>query len=123
MNKRLLTFAITIGISVAASAQQTQTLRDRDPDLSAAKKVAADLQQANFHNGPWYLLSRFRIADAGYSEGAYVPTGDSEGGLSLKVEAPQRLYFVPPAPAGCTQAYRPDLRPGHLRQEGDAQHR
>ena len=95
MNKRLIAIAITIGLPAAALAQQTQTLRDRDPDLSAAKKVAADLQQANFHNGPFYLISRFRIADAGYAEGAYVPTGDSEGGLSLKVEAPQRLYFVP----------------------------
>jgi hypothetical protein len=79
----------------AAFSQQNQTLRDRDPYLDAAKKVSADLQQANFHNGPWYLLSRFRIADAGFTEGAYVPTGESDGGLSLKVEAPQRLYFVP----------------------------
>jgi hypothetical protein len=97
VNRRLLSiiFAITIGLPVAAFAQQNQTLRDRDPDLEASKKIAADLQQANFHNGPWYLLSRFRIADAGFTEGGYVPTGDSEGGLSLKIEAPQRLYFVP----------------------------
>lgn len=95
MNKRLLQIAISVGLSVAAFAQQNQTLRDRDPDLDAARKVAGDLQQANFHNGPFYLLSRFRIADAGFSEGAYVPTGDSEGGISLKIEAPQRLYFVP----------------------------
>lgn len=84
-----------MGFPIAASAQQMQTLRDRDPDLAAAKKVAADLQQANFHSGPWYLLSRIRISDAGYAEGAYVPTGDAEGGFSLSVEAPQRLYFVP----------------------------
>ena len=96
MIKRLLSgIAITSLLSAAAFAQQNQTLRDRDPDLEAAKRVAADLQQANFHNGPWYLLSRFRIADAGYSEGSYVPTGESDGGLSLKIEAPQRLYFVP----------------------------
>ncbi len=94
MNKRLLAIAIAI-LPVAAFAQQNQTLRDRDPDLAAAKKVATDLQQANFHNGPWYLWSRFRIADAGFSQGAFVPTGDAEGGLSLKIEAPQRLYFVP----------------------------
>lgn len=96
MNKRLLAIiAITIGLPVAAFSQQNQTLRDRDPDLEGSKKIAADLQQANFHNGPWYLLSRIRIADAGFSQGGYMPTGDSEGGLSLKVEAPHRLYFVP----------------------------
>jgi hypothetical protein len=80
---------------VVSHAQEDQKLRDRDPDLSAAKKVAADLQQANFHSGPWYLLSRFRISDAGYTESAYVPTGDQSGGISLSVEAPQRFYFVP----------------------------
>ena len=95
VNRRLLTFAVTLVVAITASAQQTQTLRDRDPDLAAAKKVASDLQQANFHRDTFYLLSRLRIADAGFTEGAYVPTGDSEGGISLKIEAPQRLYFVP----------------------------
>lgn len=96
MNKRLLAIiAIVIGLPVAAFSQQNQTMRDRDPDLEGSRKIAADLQQANFHNGPWYLLSRIRIADAGFTQGGYVPTGDSQSGLSLKVEAPQRLYFVP----------------------------
>lgn len=96
MIKRILSIiAVTSGFAVAAFAQQNQTLRDRDPDLDAAKKVASDLQSASFHNGAWYLWSRFRIADAGYSEGGFLPAGDSQGGLSLKVEAPQRLYFVP----------------------------
>lgn len=95
MHKRLLVFAITIGVPIAAYSQQNQTLRDRDPDLAASRKVAADLQQANFHNGPFYLLSRFRISDAGYSESGYLPTGDTAGGVSLTVEAPQRFYFVP----------------------------
>jgi hypothetical protein len=94
--KRILSvIIITTGVSASAFAQQNQTLRDRDPDLEASKKIAADLQQANFHSNLWYLLSRIRIGDAGFSQGGYVPTGDSEGGLSLKVEAPQRLYFVP----------------------------
>jgi len=83
------------GVCVSAQAQQSQTLRDRDPDLDAAKKVASDLQQATFHSGSWYWLSRIRISDAGFSEGAYVPAGDTSGGVSLKVEAPNRLYFVP----------------------------
>lgn len=97
MIKRILSvIAVTICLyAPTASAQQPQTLRDRDPDLEGSKKVAADLQQANFHSGMWYLLSRIRVADAGFSQGAYVPTGDSEGGVSFKVEAPNRLYFVP----------------------------
>lgn len=78
-----------------AFAQQNQTLRDRDPDLAAAKKLASDLQQANFHSGAFYLLSRIRISDAGYSEETYIPTGDSSGGPSLTIEAPNRFYFVP----------------------------
>lgn len=72
-----------------------QTLRDRDPDLEAAKRLTGELQQANVHSGPFYLWSRLRIADAGYSEQTYLPTGDTSGGLALTVEAPQRLYFVP----------------------------
>jgi hypothetical protein len=76
-----------------AHGQQQQTLRDRDPDLEAAKKLANDRQQANFHYGPFYLLSRLRLADAGYSQDSGVPAGD-QGGLSLSVEAPQRLFFV-----------------------------
>ncbi|MDQ3279828.1 MAG: outer membrane beta-barrel protein [Acidobacteriota bacterium] len=86
-------------MSLTAAAQQQppqgDTLRDRDPDISRAKELAGDLQKANFHSGRVYWLSRFRIADAGYTESAYVPTGDTEGGLSFRVEAPQRLYFVP----------------------------
>ncbi|HEY0160265.1 MAG TPA: hypothetical protein VGF28_23470 [Thermoanaerobaculia bacterium] len=78
-----------------AAAQSSRTLRDRDPDLTAAKRLAGELQEATFHSGPWYLLSRLRIADAGYTESAYLPANDSGGGVSLTIEAPQRLYFVP----------------------------
>lgn len=80
---------------VVATAQQPQTLRDRDPDLAAAKTLAGDLQRANFHIGPFYLMSRIRISDAGVSGTTGVPTGGDNAGLSLSVEAPQRLYFVP----------------------------
>lgn len=76
-------------------AQQPQNLRDRDPDLEATRKLYEDLQQANFHSGPFYLWSRLRLSDAGYTEAAYVPTGEQSGGLSLTVEAPQRFFFVP----------------------------
>ena len=70
-------------------------MRDRDPDLEASKKLWSDLQQAGFHRGPFYWMSRLRIADAGYTEAGYVPTGDQGGGISLSVEAPNRFYFVP----------------------------
>ena len=82
-------------IPILVSAQATQRMRDRDPDLEGSKKVAAELQQANFHSGSWYLLSRIRISDAGFSESATLPTGDQSGGLSLSLEAPNRLYYVP----------------------------
>lgn len=95
LKKRLVAAAFLAIVPLLASGQQDQKLRDRDPDLAAAKRLAADLQQANFHYGPFYLMSRFRISDAGYSESGFVPTGDQSGGISLTVEAPQRLYFVP----------------------------
>jgi hypothetical protein len=94
VSQRVLQIAIAILIPVCALAQQSQRLRDRDPELLGAKKVTGELQEANFHWGPFYLLSRFRIADAGYSQSSYVPTGD-QSGLSLSVDAPHRLYFVP----------------------------
>jgi hypothetical protein len=92
--QRILRTIFVIAIPVLAAAQQNQNLRDRDPELEGAKTVTGELQEANFHYGAFYLLSRFRIADAGYSAGGYVPTG-SEGGLSLSVEAPHRIYYVP----------------------------
>lgn len=91
---RSVTVVISMSLSLLAAAQ-TQNLRDRDPDLAASKKLHEDLQQANFHSGPFYLWSRLRLSDAGFSETAYAPTGESTSGLTLSVEAPQRLYFVP----------------------------
>lgn len=91
VKKRVLVLVVLLTLPILASAQ----LRDRDPDLAGAKKLAGDLQQANFHRGSFYLLSRFRISDAGYTESGFLPTGDQGGGLSLTVEAPHRLYFVP----------------------------
>ena len=91
---RYATVLVTMSIALLASGQM-QNLRDRDPDLEAAKKLHEDLQQANFHSGPFYLWSRFRISDAGFSETAYIPTGEYASGLNLSVEAPQRFYFVP----------------------------
>jgi hypothetical protein len=93
--KRLFIVALMMGTALTASAQSSQKLRDRDPDLEGSKKLATEMQQANFHSGSFYLLSRFRISDAGFTEGASLPTGNQSSGLSLSVEAPQRLYYVP----------------------------
>lgn len=82
-------------ITLSLSGQAPQNLRDRDPNLEAAKRLYEQLQQANFHSGPFYLWSRFRISDAGFSESGYVPTGEHGSGLTLAVEAPQRFFFVP----------------------------
>jgi hypothetical protein len=91
---RLFRIAILLVISTAVLAQTP--LRDRDPDLAGAKRVLAELEQANFHYGSLYLLSRLRISDAGYSESFYLPADEqSGGGVSLNVEAPQRLYYRP----------------------------
>lgn len=95
VKKRLFPLAVAIALPILASAQQNQQLRDRDPDLAGAKKLAADLQQANFHRRSFYLLSRFRIADAGYTDAGFLPTGEDNGNLSLSVEAPHTLYYVP----------------------------
>jgi hypothetical protein len=95
VGRRLFAAVLLIGLPLLSHGQQDQGLRDRDPDLDAAKKLAADLQDASFRRGPFYLLSRFRISDAGYTQGGFVPTGDQNGGLSLTLEAPHRMYFVP----------------------------
>lgn len=95
VKKRLICLAVAIAVPIVAAAQQNQLLRDRDPDLAGAKKLAADLQRANFHYRSLYVLSRFRISDAGYTEGGFIPTGDQDGGVSLSVEAPHTLYYVP----------------------------
>lgn len=81
----------------AALGQSTaQQLRDRDPDIEASKRLANELQTANFHYGPFYLLSRIRVADAGFSDtSSSLPAGSQSGGLSLSLEAPNRVYFVP----------------------------
>ena len=94
MRHRIIVSFVAVCSAFAAAAQD-QGLRNRDPELTASKRVVADLQRANFHRGPFYLLSQFRISDAGYTETLMVPTGDGDTGLSLSVEAPQRLYFVP----------------------------
>lgn len=95
LKKRVFLLVVLLVFPILAAGQQDQKLRDRDRGLAGAKKLASDIEQANYHRGQFYLLSRIRISDAGFSEGGYVPTGDQSGGLSFSVEAPQRIYFVP----------------------------
>jgi hypothetical protein len=90
---RFLIVVFAIAIPTLASGQAQ--MRDRDPDLAGAKKLHEDLQQSNFHSGSFYLWSRFRIADAGFSEAGTAPTGDQTNGISLSIEAPHRLFYVP----------------------------
>jgi hypothetical protein len=92
---RVIILATTLAISFSALAQSQSGLRDRDRDLEGAKKVVGEIQKANIHSGRFYMFSRIRISDAGFSEDVYLPTGDVRGGVNLRVEAPNRLYFVP----------------------------
>jgi hypothetical protein len=94
MSQRAL-LTIILATSVSAFGQQNQKLRDRDPDLAGSKKIIEEIQQANFHFRSFYLSSRIRLSDVGYSEGGYVPTDEKSGRFSLAVEAPQRLYYRP----------------------------
>jgi hypothetical protein len=92
---RLLIISVISFASVCAFGQSYQKLRDRDPDLAGSKKILDELQQANFHYGSFFLMSRIRISDVGLSDSGYVPTGDQSSGVSLSIEAPQRLYYRP----------------------------
>jgi len=95
VSQRILTIMMAAAITLSAAGQAPQNMRDRDPNLDATRELYEQLQQANFHSGPFYLWSRFRISDAGFSESGYVPTGEHGNGLTLAVEAPQRFFFVP----------------------------
>ena len=91
---RFIRVAAMMAIAFSAFGQ-SPGLRDRDRDLEGAKKVLGEIQKANIHSGRFYMFSRIRIADAGFAEDYYLPTGGVRGGINLSVEAPQRLYFVP----------------------------
>lgn len=91
--RRVAMFAAIAAVAVSSFAQSDK-LRDRDRDLEGAKKILSELQQANIHSGRFYMFSRIRVSDAGFSEDYYLPTGDVRGGVNFRVEAPQRLYFV-----------------------------
>lgn len=94
VNLKVVALAAILAVTPVVRAQQ-EGLRDRDPVLEGAKKLASDLQTATIHYGPWYLLSRFQFSDLGYGQQFFTPTGSSKGGLTIAANAPQRLYFVP----------------------------
>jgi len=79
--------------AMTASAQEG--LRDRNSDIEESRAIASDLSDANFHDGPFYILSRFDLADIGYNQSFFVPTADQSSGFSFNIRAPQKLYFVP----------------------------
>ena len=81
-----------VACTFTISAQEG--LRDRDPTFSASKQIAADLNQAFAHSGPFYFLSRFQISDLGYNDELYLPVVAASKGLTFAASAPQRLYFV-----------------------------
>ncbi|HEX8155022.1 MAG TPA: hypothetical protein VF698_17950, partial [Thermoanaerobaculia bacterium] len=86
-----------IAVIPLVAVAQEQGLRDRDPQLDQSKRIASDLQRATLHYGPFYLLSSIQLADVGYerTDQFWVPTSDQASGLTLGINAPQRLYFVP----------------------------
>jgi len=88
-------FLVGLLLLPAIAVAQSGGLRDRDPDLEGTKKVLGELQQANIHSGRFYMISRIRLADAGFAEDYYLPTGEARGGINLRIEAPQRIYIVP----------------------------
>lgn len=94
VSQRILTVLIAIALPIFSFGQPAK-LRDRDPDLAGSKKILDELQQANFHFGSFYLMSRLRISDVGYEQGASIPTGDQTSSVSLNIEAPHRLYYRP----------------------------
>lgn len=97
-----LHWAVAVAVVVLfpmAGAAQEQGLRDRDRERQpdASRRIAADIQKASVHRGPFYLLSSIQLADIGYEETNefWVPTRDHTSGVTFGINAPHRLYFIP----------------------------
>jgi hypothetical protein len=91
---RILAIAVFIAIAPRQLPAQ-EGLRDRDRTFEASKKIAADLQKARAHYGPFYFLSSLELTDIGFNQTLFTPTSSEDGAISLGIRAPQRLYFVP----------------------------
>jgi hypothetical protein len=83
-------FAVLVPVSLAAQ----EGLRDRDPQLDAAKRITDDLRRATLRHGPLYLLSELHFSDIGVEQRFYVPTNNQSQGINFSISAPQRLYLV-----------------------------
>src|SRR5258708_16080742 len=102
---------IAAGLIAAITLSASAQVRDRDPAIAGERAVSSDLQGANFHNGDFYLLSRISLADIGYNEEFFAPTGEQTSGVSLGLSAPQRLYFVPHPKVGLSTDLVPSYSP------------
>jgi hypothetical protein len=84
-----------LAVICATTVSAQQGLRDRNRDIEESRAIANDLSNANFHNGAFYILSRFDFSDIGYNQSFFVPTADQSSGFSFNIRAPHKLYFVP----------------------------
>lgn len=85
----------SVAVLSATTVFAQEGLRDRNREIDEARAIANDLSNANFHNGPVYILSSFDFSDIGYNQSFFVPTADQSAGFSFNVRAPHKLYFVP----------------------------
>ena len=91
---RFAAAAIALAVVYPASLAAQEGLRDRDPQLEAARRITEDLRRATLHSGPFYLLSSLNISDIGVEQRFYVPTNEQASGIAFSIGAPQRLYIV-----------------------------
>jgi hypothetical protein len=94
-------------VSSASGQTQPSGLRDRDPDVEAAKKIAAELQEADIHLGNFYLRSQIKASNSAFAGAITLPSSTAGQNFALTVEAPQRLYYVPTRKTVFTAEYSP----------------
>ena len=125
----LAAVAIAMSLSISAYGQEQSSLRDRDQTFDASRSIAADLQRAQIHDGPFYLLSQLALSDIGYNPDFFLPVGDRSG-VTFGASAPQKVYFVPTKKTVYSAQFTPEYnflhRPGQSSQynynaRGDAQ--
>jgi len=94
-------------LSISAFGQEQESLRDRDRTFDASRTIATELQRAQIHNGPLYLLSELQLSDIGYSDEFFMPVGDRSG-VTFGASAPQRIFFVPTKKTVYSLQYTPE---------------
>lgn len=93
--RHLIVLLAAVALFPSCLRAQEEGLRDRDRALNATQRIASDLQKARLRYRNFYFLSRFDLADIGYDQPFFAPTGDQTAGLTLGISAPHRMYFVP----------------------------